>query len=110
VLIATVDYKVDIWIRNMTSTKTTPQAPSGIRNGGAVLEEKRDQPWGAMVEEVKDEDDASHLPSPHQAVDATDSHFKYPRAPNHNEGVPIDAKCGNPAREVATSSLPALEA
>jgi hypothetical protein len=62
------------------------------------------------VEEVKDEDDASHLPSPHQAVDATDSLFKYPRAPNHNEGIPIDAKCGNPAGEVATSSLPALEA
>jgi hypothetical protein len=105
-----VDYEVDIWIRNATSAETAPQAPSGIRNGGAAPEEKRDRPRGATVEEVKDEDDASHLPSPHQAVDATDSLFKYPRTPNHNEGVPIDAKCGNPAGEVATSSLPALEA
>jgi hypothetical protein len=62
------------------------------------------------VEEVKDKDDTSHLPSPHQVVDVTDLLFKYPRTPNHNEGVPIDAKCGNPARDVATLSLPALEA
>jgi len=63
-----------------------------------------------MVEEVEDEDDASHLSFPHSVVDVADSPFKYHRVPQHNEGVSINTTGGNPAGEMATSSLPALGA
>jgi hypothetical protein len=61
------------------------------------------------AEEVENEDDASHLPSPHPAVDAADSLFKYPSVPKHNEDVHMNAKGGNSTGEFATS-LPALDA
>jgi len=105
-----VDHEVNIWIRNVTSTETTAQAPSGVRDGGAVLEEKVNRPRGVMVEEVEDEDNASHPPFPHPVVDAADSPFKYHRVPQHNEGVSINTMGGNPAGEMAMSSLPALGA
>jgi len=105
-----VDHEVDIWIQNATSTKTTAQVPSGVRDGGAALEEKVNRPRGVMVEEVEDDDDASHPSFPHSVVDVADSPFKYHRVPQHNEGISINTTGGNPVGEMATSSLPALGA
>jgi len=97
------DHEVDVWIRNAMSTETAPQVPSEVGDGGAAPAEKGNRPWGMMVEELEDEDEDS-------AVYVADSLFKYPKVPKHNEGVHINAKGGNPAGEMATSSLPVLGA
>jgi len=87
----------------VTSTETAPQVPLEVGDGGAAPAEKGNRPWGMMVEELEDKDKDS-------AVYAADLLFKYPKVLKHNEGVHINAKGGNPAGEMATSSLPALGA
>ena len=85
------------------STKTAPQVPLEVRDGGAAPAEKGNRPWGMMVEELEDKGEDS-------VVYAADLLFKYPKVPKHNEGIHINAKGGNPAGEMATLSLPALGA
>jgi hypothetical protein len=80
-LFATANYKVDMWIRNVSSTQTAPLAnpPTASSTEGATREEKH-QPHRVTVEDVKDEDDTNepHSPSPHPAKDTDNIPFPFP--------------------------------